>query len=124
MRRAAMPHIENPSTQNPLALAGREKRVRTSTQTTKTQGVRTAARDVVPDSENATICRDSRARVRVRSPHVPSCKCCNRVFHRTGIVRAGEWSDSNIRTPLRRALLRMLESKDHSKTLILVELWI
>jgi len=35
-----------------------------------------------------------------------------------------EWSDSNIRTPLRRALLRMLESKDHSKTLILVELWI
>ena len=84
-----MPHIENPSTQNPLALAGREKRVRTSTQTTKTQGVRTAARDVVPDSENATICRDSRARVRVRSPHVPSCKCCNRVFHRTGKVRAG-----------------------------------
>src|SRR6201995_5612532 len=94
MRRAAMPHIENPSTQNPLALAGREKRARTCTQTTKTQGVRTAARDVVPDSENATICRDSRARIRVRSPHVPSCKCCNRVFHCTGIVRAGQVNEN------------------------------
>jgi len=32
----------------------------------------TAARDVVPDSQNATIWRDSGARVRVPRPHVPS----------------------------------------------------
>ena len=35
-----------------------------------------------------------------------------------------QWSDSNIRIPLQRALLRMLESKDHWQILMLVELWI
>jgi hypothetical protein len=35
-----------------------------------------------------------------------------------------KWSDSNIRTPSQQARLRMLESKDHWKILILVELWI
>src|SRR6185312_13064158 len=34
-------------------------------------GIRTAARDVVPDSQDATIWPDSRARVRACSPHVP-----------------------------------------------------
>jgi hypothetical protein len=39
-------------------------------------------------------------------------------------LRSHWWSDSSIRTPSRQALLRMLESKDHQKILILVELWI
>ena len=41
----------------------------------------------------------------------------------TGLT-AGSWSYSNIRTPLQRTLLPMLESKDHEKILISVELWI
>src|ERR1700761_6938706 len=86
---AAMPKsAKNPSTQNPLALAGREKRARTFTQDTRTQGVKTAARDVVPDKKNATIWRDSRARVRLARPHVPARKRCNVVFHRSGLSRA------------------------------------
>ena len=40
------------------------------------------------------------------------------------ISSRGSGPDSNIRTPLRRAFLRMLESKDHYKTLIPEELWI
>jgi len=34
------------------------------------------------------------------------------------------WSDSNIRIPLRHALLRMLESKDRNTYDLLVEIWI
>src|ERR1700744_206100 len=83
---AAMPKsAKNPSTQNPLALAGREKRARTFTQDTRTQGIKTAARDVVPDKENATIWRDSRARVRLARPHVPCVERCKLFFHRPGI---------------------------------------
>src|ERR1700760_4801601 len=85
-----MPPLQNPSAQNPLTLAGREKRVRTFTQITKAQGVRTATRDVVPDIKNATICRDSRARVRPCIPHVPTSRCCNRVFHCSALLRAGQ----------------------------------
>jgi hypothetical protein len=35
-----------------------------------------------------------------------------------------EWSDSDLRIPLRQALSRMSESKDHQKMSIPVELWI
>src|SRR5262249_44176658 len=63
---------KNLSRQNPLALAGRGKRARTFTQDHRTPGIKTAARDVVPDKNNATIWRDSRARVRADRPHVPS----------------------------------------------------
>src|SRR5882757_961928 len=59
----AMPNLKNPCGQNPLALAGRENRARTCTQYKWTLGIRTAARDVVPDSPDATIWRDSGARV-------------------------------------------------------------
>src|SRR5438874_3379227 len=51
----AMPNLKYPCGQNPLALAGREKCTRTFTPNQATEEIRTAARDVVPDSQNATI---------------------------------------------------------------------
>jgi hypothetical protein len=38
--------------------------------------------------------------------------------------KARQWSVSNIRIPFQQVLLRMLETKDHWKILIAVELWI
>src|SRR6516164_836100 len=59
--------------QNPLTLAERAfTRPNVYARHLINLGIRTAARDVVPDGKNATICRDSRARVPAARPHVPS----------------------------------------------------
>jgi hypothetical protein len=63
----AMPILKYPCGQNPLALAGRKNCARTCTPYKWTLEIRTAARDVVPDSPDATIWRDSGARVPVRA---------------------------------------------------------
>ncbi|MBR2120324.1 MAG: hypothetical protein IJ935_17070, partial [Afipia sp.] len=55
--------VQNPCRQNPLALAGCMKSDRAFTPYRRQSRIRTAARDVVPNDKNATICRDSRARV-------------------------------------------------------------
>src|SRR6266403_1242794 len=62
MRRSAL-CLQNPCRQNPLALAGRQKRARAFTPNTGLSKINTAARDVVPDDPEATIWRDSGARV-------------------------------------------------------------
>ena len=91
-----MPNLKNPCGQNPLRLAGSDLRARTCTPNNQTQGIKTAARDVVSDKEDATICRDSRARVRSGLPHVPQYAHFTEtlvpagfLLRPTGIVRAG-----------------------------------
>ena len=55
--------VQNPCRQNPLALAGCMKSDRAFTPYRRQSRIRTAARDVVPNVRDATIWRDSRARV-------------------------------------------------------------
>src|SRR5258708_23059691 len=59
--------LKNPSGQNPLALAGRKIAPARLRRTKWTLGVITAARDLVPDSPDATICRDPSH----QEPHPP-----------------------------------------------------
>ena len=97
--------LKNPSGQNPLALAGRSNRARTCTPHRWTLEIRTAARDVVPDSPDATIWRDSGARVPV---HASTCSDIYAL--QWGFSTAPECYGLSLSCSARKPLLRRVDT--------------
>ena len=84
-----MPILKNPCGQNPLALAGREKRARTCTpNTNELRGSEPPHEMSYPTAQRLQYAVTHAQEFASVRPHVPSLKHCNRVFHGTGMLRS------------------------------------